>query len=132
RRSPTAPGHRAVAHLPPATVPALPTLLLPSRPWSTHLARPRLPGARPTACPSPGLLPAPLRVVPAPFQYRSLPVGPSRQPLYAARPHRGRASGGRGRPALPHRLLASVARPPRLRPFRHPPKLGGGRGGEKA
>src|SRR5262249_58027489 len=38
----------------------------------------------------------------------------------------------RGRLALPGRLLAPVARPPGLRPLRHHPELGGGRGGKSS
>ena len=52
--------------------------------------------------------------------------------VHPPRPATGRPPGGRGRPALPSRQLAPLARPPRLRPLRHHPELGRGGRGKKS
>ena len=65
------------------------------------------------------------------FSRRSVRPGLAQVPVHPPRPATGCPPGGRGRPALPSRQLAPLARPPRLRPLRHHPELGRGGWGKK-
>src|SRR5439155_23854195 len=76
----------------------------------------------------PHLLPAPLHPVPPLLYRRHVRLGRAQGPLHPSGRGRGRPVGGGGRLTLSDRQLASLARPPRLRPLRHHPELGGGPG----
>src|SRR5919202_96096 len=64
------------------------------------------------------------------FRRRPVGLGRPQVPVHPPRRAPGRPPRRRGCLALPRRQLAPVARPPRLRPLRHPPELGGGGGGK--
>lgn len=82
--------------------------------------------------PARDLLPALLRAVRPALQRRHARLGHARRALHEPGRGRGRAVGGRGRPAVPVGQLAPVAGPPGVRPVRHDPELGGGGGGGKS
>src|SRR5204863_4260378 len=114
------------AQLPPSGLPALRPWLLPRHPRPARPSRPRLPAPGPPPRPARRLLQAPLRGVRGVLQ---LPPGrprPARRPLHPPGHLLGRPVGGRGRLAVPSRVLAPLARSPRLRPFRYRPELGRG------
>ena len=93
-----------------------------------HPPRPRQPPHRPAPRHRRALLPALLLRVPQVLQRRHDRPGRPRQPLHPPRHRHRRPPGRRGRPALSRRQLDPLARPPRLRPLRHDPELGRGRG----
>ena len=95
-----------------------------------HPPRPRRPPHRPAPRPRRALLPALLLQVPQVLQRRHDRPGRPRQPLHPPGRRHRRPPGRRGRPALPHRRVGPLARPPRVRPLRHDPELGRGRGGK--
>jgi len=68
--------------------------------------------------------------MPEVFDHRSGRLSPARQACDASGAPDGGTPGGRRRRAFPPRQLASVARPPRVCPLRHPAALDGG-GGHK-
>ena len=55
----------------------------------------------------------------------------ARQSLHPTRRRHRRPPGHRGRLAVSHRQLEPLARSPRVRPLRHDPELGRGRGGKR-
>ncbi len=77
------------------------------------------------------LLPALLHPLPQVLQRRHDRPGRTRQSLHPTRRRHRRPPGHRGRLTVSHRQLEPLARSPRVRPLRHDPELGRGRG-EKA
>ncbi len=97
-----------------------------------HPPRPRQPAHRAALRHSPGLLAALLLPVPQVLQGRYDRPGRPRQSLYPTRRRRGSPPRCRGRTPLPGCQLDALAGASRLRPLRHDPEPGRGRGGEKA
>src|SRR5262245_9236127 len=102
-------GGATLPQLPAAALPLLRPELLPRHLGPPCPARPRRPAAGPAPGPARGLLQAPLRGLPPLLLYQPLRPGPAGQPLHPPGRCPGRTPGGRGRPALPHGLLALVA-----------------------
>ena len=101
---------------------------LPRPPGPSHPPRPGQSPHRTALRPRRDLLPALLHPLPQVLQRRHDRPGRPRQPLHPTRHRRRRPPGHRGRLAVSHRQLDPLARSPRVRPLRHDPELGRGRG----
>jgi len=112
-------------------LPALRTQRLPRSARSSHPPRLGQPLHRAATRHRRALLAALLLALPQVLQRRHGRSGRPRQPLYSPRHRHRRPAGRRGRLTLSRRRLDPVARSPRVRPLRHDPELGRGRGGKR-